>query len=157
MTRFFTGLILVSTMLTACTTGPNGGVSNENVGTVAGGVLGGFLGSQFGEGGGKTAAAIGGALLGAWAGKQVAKGMTAQDNRYHEDAAYKASTAPVGETINWYNPDSGHSGSITPVRVGQTSTGAYCREFQQTVTIDGQTERAYGTACQQPDGTWQIM
>ena len=33
--------------------------------------------------------------------------------------------------------------------------GAQCREFEQTVTIDGKTETAYGTACRQPDGTWK--
>jgi surface antigen len=38
-----------------------------------------------------------------------------------------------------------------------TRTGAYCREFQQTVTIGGKTESAYGTACRQPDGTWKVV
>ena len=31
--------------------------------------------------------------------------------------------------------------------------GQQCREYQRTVTIDGKTETAYGTACRQPDGT----
>lgn len=30
-----------------------------------------------------------------------------------------------------------------------------CREFQRDVTIAGKTEKAYGTACLQPDGTWK--
>ena len=33
--------------------------------------------------------------------------------------------------------------------------GEQCREFQQTITIGGKTEKAYGTACRQPDGTWK--
>jgi surface antigen len=35
--------------------------------------------------------------------------------------------------------------------------GAYCREFQQTVSIGGREERAYGTACRQPDGSWKVV
>ena len=34
-------------------------------------------------------------------------------------------------------------------------TDAQCREFQRTITIGGKTEKAYGTACRQPDGTWK--
>jgi surface antigen len=43
------------------------------------------------------------------------------------------------------------------VREGTSESGKYCREFQQTVTIGGKTEQAYGTACRQPDGSWQIV
>ena len=47
---------------------------------------------------------------------------------------------------------------MTPTREGtDQTTGAYCREFQHTVTIGGKTEDAYGTACRQPDGTWKII
>jgi hypothetical protein len=33
----------------------------------------------------------------------------------------------------------------------------YCREYTKTVSIGGKAERAYGTACQQPDGSWEIQ
>ena len=36
-----------------------------------------------------------------------------------------------------------------------TQTEPQCREFQRTITIGGKTEKAYGTACRQPDGTWK--
>lgn len=32
-----------------------------------------------------------------------------------------------------------------------------CREYQSTTTIDGRPQPTYGTACLQPDGTWQIV
>ena len=32
-----------------------------------------------------------------------------------------------------------------------------CREYQSTTTIDGRPQNTYGTACLQPDGTWQIV
>ena len=69
----------------------------------------------------------------------------------------RAQTAPVGQTITWNNPNSGNSGSVTPVREGKAASGEYCREFQQTVTIGGKSENAYGTACRQPDGSWKIV
>ena len=46
---------------------------------------------------------------------------------------------------------------MTPTRTFQTASGQPCREYQQTVTIGGKTEEAYGTACRQPDGTWKIV
>jgi 17 kDa outer membrane surface antigen len=75
--------------------------------------------------------------------------------RAHEQAQIRATTAPIHETIVWH--DGNATGSVTPVREGTTSAGRYCREFQQTVTIGGKTEHAYGTACQQPDGAWEIV
>ncbi len=36
-------------------------------------------------------------------------------------------------------------------------SGAYCREFTKTVTIGRKQTEAWGTACMQPDGSWQIV
>jgi hypothetical protein len=33
----------------------------------------------------------------------------------------------------------------------------YCREYQTTTTVGGQRMASYGTACQQPDGSWRIV
>jgi hypothetical protein len=35
-------------------------------------------------------------------------------------------------------------------------TAQNCREFQKTVIVGGKQQQAYGTTCQQPDGSWQI-
>jgi surface antigen len=75
--------------------------------------------------------------------------------RTYEDAQIRATTAPVGETIHWH--DSGAAGTVVTTRDGTSSDGRYCREFQQTVSIGGRSEQAYGTACQQPDGSWQVV
>lgn len=75
--------------------------------------------------------------------------------RYYEQAQIDATSAPIGETIIWN--DGGASGSATAIREGQNANGYTCREFQQTITIDGNFEEAYGTACLQGDGTWQIV
>jgi surface antigen len=74
------------------------------------------------------------------------------------EAAQRAlETTPSGQSVAWRNPDNGHAGTVTPTRTYQTAQGSYCREFQQTVTIDGKQERAYGTACRQPDGSWRTV
>lgn len=81
--------------------------------------------------------------------------LSESQQRAHEDAQIRATTAPVKETITWADGDA--SGSVTTTREGRSSTGRYCREFRQTITIAGKQEAAYGTACQQPDGTWEIV
>ncbi|MGB8275497.1 MAG: RT0821/Lpp0805 family surface protein [Alphaproteobacteria bacterium] len=72
-----------------------------------------------------------------------------------ETAQIRATAARVGETITWN--DNGASGNVVTLRDGTSTTGRYCREFQQTVTIGGRQEVAYGTACQQPDGAWEVV
>lgn len=75
--------------------------------------------------------------------------------RRHESAQITATTAPIGETIHW--KDKTASGSVRVVREGTSSSGRYCREFQQKIKIGGRIEDAYGTACQQPDGAWELL
>ena len=127
-------------------------------GTVLGGVAGGLLGSTIGGGSGQLAATAAGALLGAFVGGEAGKSLDRADRMHAAQTAQTAlETKPSGASTAWSNPDSGHSGSVTPVRTYQTAEGQYCREFQQTVTIDGKTESAYGTACRQPDGSWKVV
>lgn len=37
------------------------------------------------------------------------------------------------------------------------SNAPYCREYQSTTMVGGQPAYSYGTACQQPDGSWRIV
>lgn len=129
----------------------------QSAGAVLGGVGGAVLGSQFGGGTGQIAATAAGTLLGAFLGSQVGASLDRADQQYAMQAQSQAYQAPVGETITWNNPQSGNYGSFTPVRDGRTQTGSYCREYRTTVTIEGRYETAYGTACQQPDGTWRVV
>ncbi len=81
--------------------------------------------------------------------------MSEDQVRYHEQAQIEATTAPLGEAIVW--EADGASGAATALREGVDAGGHMCREFRQTVTIAGQTEEAYGTACLQEDGAWHIV
>lgn len=73
---------------------------------------------------------------------------------YYYDAYRRALSAPIGEAIAW-NTGSVH-GTVATTRDGWAGQ-RYCREFRQDVVIDGQTQEAYGTACQSPNGDWQLV
>ncbi len=75
--------------------------------------------------------------------------------RMHEAAQIKAISANVGETIVW--KDGKASGEVQTTRIGTSTSGRQCREFQQKVTIGGKTEQAYGTACLKSDGSWELI
>lgn len=143
--------------LAGCETTGDSPFSKQNIGTVGGAVVGGVMGSRFGEGEGKLVATGIGTLLGAWAGSEIGKSLDRADRIYADQAASQAYVAPIGETINWSNPESGHGGSVTPVREGRSSNDEYCREYKQTISIDDRSETAFGVACQQPDGSWRIV
>ncbi|WP_020592657.1 RT0821/Lpp0805 family surface protein [Kiloniella laminariae] len=146
-------VLMIALMTTACA---DRGVK-QTVGGLGGAVAGGLLGAQFGKGNGRIVAAATGAVLGGLLGSEVGRYMDDEDKKKADAAYTRAQTAPVGQTIAWNNPDTGHSGTVTPVRDGKSSSGAYCREYQQTVVVGGKTEEAYGTACRQPDGSWEIQ
>ena len=61
------------------------------------------------------------------------------------------------QSSDWVNPDTGNSGGVTPVKTFTNSQGLPCREFTSTIVIGGQQQQGYGTACRQPDGSWQIV
>ncbi len=125
------------------------------IGALGGAAVGGLIaGAAGGNPAAVAASVIGGALIGGLVGSLLDE----RDKRLHAEAAQRAlETAPSGTSVQWRNPDNGHAGTVTPAKTYQTAHGAYCREFQQTVTIDGKLERAHGTACRQPDGSWRMV
>ena len=125
-----------------------------SIGAFGGAAFGGLIAAAAGGGGAAIAGAvIGGALLGGLAGNMLDQ----RDKRMAAEAQQRAlETAPTGNPVAWTNPDTGHSGTVTPTRTYHSDRG-YCREFQNTVVIDGKNENAYGTACRQPDGSWKVQ
>lgn len=149
-------MVLAAFSMTACQTLEGRG-NKELIGGASGAVVGGILGSKVGGGSGQLWATGAGALLGTFVGSEIGKSLDRADLAYAGEATQTAHTAPIGETISWDNPDSGNYGNVTPTRDGYSSSGRYCREYQQTIYVGGQQETAYGTACQQQDGTWEII
>jgi len=141
--------------LSGCANDGRGG--KETFGTLLGAGLGAWAGSSIGKGSGQVVAVAAGTMLGAAVGNSVGRSMDDVDRMRMREAEQRAYAAPLNETIVWNNPKSGNSGRVTPVREGRSTGGSYCREFQTEITVGGKRENGYGTACQEPDGSWRIV
>lgn len=152
--------VLLAALATgSCQDGGSGGGSDfgpkTGIGAALGAAGGGLLGAA--AGGGATGIAAG-VLLGGLLGGATGSVLDDQDRRTAANTTQQAlESKPSGTTSTWTNPDTGHSGSVTPIRTYQASNGQYCREYEQSVTIGGKPQKSYGTACRQPDGSWQIV
>jgi surface antigen len=132
--------------------------SKQQIGTGAGVLVGGLIGSQFGKGGGQIVGTLIGAGAGALIGNSIGKHLDDKDKEIMAHRSqYALEESPSGRAVAWKNPDSGRSGTITPTKTYQDHSGKYCREYTQAVFIGGKEERAYGKACRQKDGAWQII
>lgn len=163
MKKILLTLMAVSSLSLAACQQPNGGtyggfnMNKENVGMGVGALAGGLAGSQVGKGSGQLWATGAGVLLGGLLGSSVGASLDKADMAYANQASSRAHSAPIGQQINWNNPESGNSGYITPVKDGRDTAGRYCREYQQTIVVGGRKESAFGTACQTPNGDWEII
>lgn len=167
VSRKLCAVLLATAALSACTQPggrPNAGVmsgggpNKQDFGTVIGAVGGGVLGSQIGGGSGKTAATIAGALIGGAIGNSFGASLDKADQVYADRAGQSAlETGQPGQSFPWQNAKTGNSGVIVPSNYYQANDGRYCREFTQRINVGGKTQEGYGTACRQPDGSWQIV
>ncbi|WP_225767818.1 RT0821/Lpp0805 family surface protein [Inquilinus sp. Marseille-Q2685] len=129
----------------------------QGAGTLIGAAGGGLLGSQFGSGTGKLAATAAGVLIGGWLGNSVGASLDRSDQLYAERTYNQAfESAPTGTSSSWRNPDSGNYGTVTPTRTYR-DYGRDCREFTQTIYVQGRAQPGTGTACREGDGTWRIV
>lgn len=148
-------IVLIGLTITACTD-MGGPVTKAQIGTLMGAAGGAAVGSQFGKGSGNVAMIALGTMAGAALGNSLGGSLDKIDQQYATNTTQQTlETAPIGHVSTWQNPDSGNSGTVVPTRT-YNAGGMNCREFTQTVTIDGKSERAFGKACRQNDGTWQI-
>lgn len=150
MKQFLTGfVILLCASLMACTS-----MSNQDVGTITGGIAGGLLGSTVGQGGGRMVAIAAGTLAGAYIGGAIGKNMDDNDRARMNQALENNS---VNQPAYWHNDNSGTNYKVVPVKNVTVDGNRYCREYQTIATINGKQQRMYGTACRQPDGSWQAV
>jgi len=158
--KIFTKIVAafaIASVITGCETNDAGEPSKEHLVGLAGAVTGAVVGSQIGGGSGRTAAIVGGAILGGLVGSEVGRSLDKADLVYHSRTQRQAfEYNRVGTTSSWVNPDTGHSGSVTPTRTYEQN-GRYCREYTQKIDVGGKIQSAHGTACRNPDGTWKIV
>lgn len=131
-----------------------GRCNREQIGMLIGGAAGAAAGSTIGKGDGRTAAIIGGAIIGLLAGGAIGRSLDEADGYC---IAQTLAYAEDGQTVIWRNPDAQARYHVTPIRSYSTEAGRYCREYSAVATIGRQHERVHGTACLQPDGSWQLV
>lgn len=131
----------------------SGTCNRDLIGGMIGGAVGGFAGSNIGSGDGKLAATAAGALLGFIIGQNIGRSMDQVDVRC---TGYALEVAPDNQRVTWNNPDTGNRYVVTPTRT-YNNGDRYCREYTSRAVIHGHTEDVYGTACRNPDGSWQII
>lgn len=146
-------MVAASLTLGACAEG-----NNEGFGTLIGAGLGAFIGHEIGgHGDGAVIGTMIGTMVGASIGNDIGRKLDERDILAMSRARYAAlESSPSGTASEWYNPDTGNSGSFTP-QPAYIDEGEYCREYQQEIIIGGEVEKGYGTACRQPDGSWKII
>ena len=135
-----------------------GCATKMQTGTALGALAGGALAYGLGQDSrNKELWTVLGIGLGAMVGSNIGQQLDERDRMLMgQTFNHTMEKAPINAVGQWENPDSKHGGTVVPTRTFVTATGTPCREFTQTVTIGGQTEQAYGTACRQADGSWKI-
>lgn len=178
------GASVLALALAGCANNGQGGITQQQAGTAAGGaigaVAGGLIGTQVGSGRGRTAAIIGGSVLGGLLGAGIGNRLTQEDQQYAaQNTVQTLNTAPPNQPVRWQNPQTGTYGetvATTPVyqqpyyydqqqqqpvygtSYGQPQQFQDCRDYKQTIFVDNQRyETATGTACRQADGSWRIV
>jgi surface antigen len=154
--------VLVAGLATgSCQGGGGGGGGGSDFGpkTGIGAALGAAGGGLLGAAAGGSATGIAaGVLLGGLVGGATGSVLDDRDKRTATNTTQQAlESKPSGTTSTWRSPDTGNSGSVTPIRTYEASNGQYCREYEQSVTIGGKPQKSHGTACRQPDGSWQLV
>jgi surface antigen len=152
----FAAVAVLGAAVAACSGDPATGTGpKENTGTLLGALGGALIGSQIGGSAGtRVAAGVAGAALGGLLGNRIGAAMDDDDKRF----AYEAQMAALndgqpGASVTWRNPDSGRYGTVVPGPAYQQGP-ATCRQYTHTIYIDGRPQTARGTACRNPDGTW---
>lgn len=147
------GLLALALATGGCATAQ--GAPKTTIGGLGGAVAGGILGERLG---GHTGGIIAGALLGGLIGGAVGNVLDQRDRELaHQTAHASLETVPTGTPSTWVNPDTGNRGTFTPTHTYQQPDGRYCREYQQTIVVAGESQQSYGTACREPDGSWRVM
>lgn len=156
MKKILSSVFVVALLCAGCTN-QAGKPSKQAIFGGGGAVAGGLIGSTLGKGSGNVAAIVAGSMLGALAGGYLGQSLDQEDLKQHQQAQLSALEYNKSGTVSgWRNPDTGASGSVKPVRTFQMD-GRYCREYTQTIRIGGKEEQGYGTACRQPDGSWEVV
>jgi surface antigen len=145
-------IVTLPALLAAC--GPG---NKQGTGTIVGAVAGGGAGAAIGGPRNRGAGLAIGAVVGGILGNQIGRSLDEEDRQMAAAAEYQAlETGAPGASVAWDNPQTQHRGRIVPGKPYQQGS-QFCRPYTHTIYIGGQPQTARGTACRQPDGTWQTV
>jgi surface antigen len=131
-----------------------GRCNRELLGGLLGAAGGGLAGAQIGDGRGQLAAVAAGTVLGYLLGSNIGRSMDQVDAAC---VARALEHADDGQDIVWDNPTQAARYEVTPTRTYQRGDGRYCREYTSSAIVNGREQTVYGTACRQPDGSWELQ
>jgi len=63
---------------------------------------------------------------------------------------------PSGTVGVWIDPETGTTGTITPIRTYRSASGTYCREFLSEMERANRKSRENAVGCRTGDGVWEI-
>ncbi len=87
---------------------------------------------------------------------QIGNQLDMEDLKYYHQASQSAlENGEDGKTKSWANPNNWHYGVITPTNILKEN-GIFCREYRQTININGKENYSYNTACRDEGGVWSI-
>ena len=146
--------VLATTLLSGCAGTYNKATTGAALGAITGTALAYGLGKDSSK---KNLWLVAGAGLGALVGNNIGAQLDERDRLLAgQTLQHTLEQAPTNAVGSWNNPDSGHSGTVTPT-VTRYTDGQPCREFTTTIDVGGQPQQGYGTACRQADGSWKIV
>jgi len=148
-------LIAVAGLVSGCA----GTYNKQGTGTAIGAVTGGALAYGLGkDSSNKNLWTVLGIGIGAMVGNNIGAQLDEKDRLLAGQTMQQTlELGPDQSQGQWQNPNTGHSGTVTPTSTHVASTGQPCREFITTVKVGGVEQQGYGTACRQADGSWKIV
>ena len=155
MKKLMIATVLATTLMSGCAGTYNKATTGAALGALTGTALAYGLGKDSSK---KGLWLIAGAGLGALVGNNIGAQLDERDRLLMGQSFQNTmETAPTNYVGDWNNPDSGNSGTVTPTQTAISKSGQPCREFTTTISVGGQPQQGYGTACRQADGSWKIV
>lgn len=145
-------IAMLPAMIAACGTG-----NKQGTGTIVGAVAGGAAGAAIGGSRNRIPGMAIGAVAGGIIGNEIGRNLDERDRELAAAAEYQAlEYGHSGQPYPWDNPNTQHRGQIVPGKPYQQGN-SHCRPYTHTIYISGQPQTVRGTACRNPDGTWQTI
>jgi surface antigen len=129
---------------------------SDPAGVIGGALIGGLIGNRLGNRGNRAGPTVAGVVIGGLAGAALTSRMTCEDQSYAYRTYHEGLNRGPGR-YEWYNPQTRHRGEFYVEDYYNDPYGHRCAEYSQTIWVQGRPEEATGYACQQPDGTWQLV